>query len=263
MLEQGLWHDSNNRGVHLVNVLPFRIRGWAAWAPGRESEAAWREWATTDEVVSAERIEPGASPVPMILRRRISPLGQAALRCAWGLPDGGKARIISASRHGEFGRTLSILEALVRGEAVSPADFTLSVHHALVGLLSIAQGNHNGHTAVAAGLESFGFGFLEAVACLQERPTEPVILLYYDESLPPPFDRFDSGAGLSLALALSLSMSGEGETFTLSTEASGAAATGTDSPGLAFLRFLLTEAPSTSWHGARRQWHWRRLVEAA
>lgn len=246
-----------------VNALPFKIRGWSAWAPGLESEGAWRAWAAGSHGETAEQTGPAATPVPVILRRRISPLGQAALRCAWGLPDGVKARIISASRHGEFGRTLSILETLAEGATVSPADFTLSVHHALVGLLSIAQGNHNGHTAVAAGPESFGFGFLEAVACLRERPTEPVILLYYDEPLPPPFDRFDSGAALPLAMALSLSMSGDGESLALSTEASGAAATGTDSPGLAFLRFLLTETPGASWNGTRRQWHWRRLAEAA
>jgi len=99
---------------------------------------------------------------------------------------------------------------------VSPADFTLSVHHALVGLLSIAQGNRNGHIAVAAGPESFGFGFLEAVSCLQERPAEPVIFLYYDEPLPPPYDQFDSKEARPLAVALSLSSSGAGERLLLS-----------------------------------------------
>jgi len=43
------------------------------------------------------------------------------------------------------------MEGLVAGEGVSPAEFTLSVHHALVGLLSIAQSNRRGHTALAAG----------------------------------------------------------------------------------------------------------------
>jgi hypothetical protein len=199
----------------------------------------------------------------MSLRRRISPLGQAALRCAWRLPDADRARIVSASRHGEFGRTLSILESLAKGETVSPADFTLSVHHALVGLLSIAQGNRKGHTAVAAGPDSFGFGFLEALASLQEKPAEPVVLLYYDEPLPSPYERFDPATEQPLALALSLSSTGEDEPIELDTGALQGSSASAGLPALTFLRFLLSEARATSWEGERLQWRWRRLAEAA
>ena len=93
---------------------------------------------------------PPSDPVPLLLRRRVSAIGQQALRAAWGLPAAAEARLIFASRHGEFSRTLSILDALANDQPVSPADFTLSVHHALAGLLSIAQRNRLGHTAIAA-----------------------------------------------------------------------------------------------------------------
>ncbi|MGH6882248.1 MAG: hypothetical protein ACREFM_15135, partial [Hypericibacter sp.] len=66
-----------------VSALPFHIRGWAAWTPGLESEAAWRQWAT-GRAGTVETSPVPAAPVPMSLRRRVSPLGQAALRCAWG-----------------------------------------------------------------------------------------------------------------------------------------------------------------------------------
>jgi hypothetical protein len=158
---------------------------------------------------------------------------------------------------------LSILDALAVGETVSPADFTLSVHHALIGLLSIAQGNRSGHTAVAAGPDSFGFGFLEAVACLQERPAEPVIFLYYDECLPPPYDQFDLMGGQPLAIALALSSSGAGERLALSAVTPDGATAMASSPGLTFLRFLLTKAPEAAWQGERQQWHWGRRAEAA
>ena len=248
--------------MQLVSALPFHVRGWAAWAPGLETEAAWRQWAT-GRAGTAETAPAPAAPVPMSLRRRISPLGQAALRCAWGLPDAARSRIVSASRHGEFGRTLSILEALAVGETVSPADFTLSVHHALVGLLSIAQGNRQGHVAVAAGPDSFGCGLLEAVVCLQERPSEPVTFLYYDEPLPAPYDRFDHGAARPLAMALSLSFAGAGEGVLLGSVTPRGKGDPEPSPGLAFLRFLLTEAAEASWRGERQEWEWRRLAEAA
>jgi len=198
----------------------------------------------------------------MLLRRRVSPLGQQALRAAWSLPESAQARIVFSSRHGEFGRTLSILDALIRREGASPADFTLSVHHALVGLLSIARNNRHGHTAVAAGRESFCFGLMEALACLAENPAEPVLLLHCDEPLPEPFSDHDDGAGPPLAMALTLTASGEGEALSLSTAPAAADAQQTVSPALDFLGFLRGGAAEASCSGERLHWRWRRHAAA-
>jgi len=244
----------------MTEGLSFHIRGWAAWAPGRETEAAWRAWA--DGSGAAPQAEPATGAVPSALRRRISPLGQATLRCAWGLPDATAARIVSASRHGEFGRTLSILDSLARGEDVSPADFTLSVHHALAGVLSIAQGNQRGHTAIAAGHDSFGFGLMEAVTALAERPDEPVVLLHYDEPLPPPYSDFATAPGEPMALALSLASLGNGQRFAL-TVAPGRDERPSAAPALDFLRFMLRGDSTMISRGERMQWHWRRHAAAA
>lgn len=239
----------------------FCIRNWAAWTPGRETEASWRDWAGA----------PGVSPCgdgmtrpppPALLRRRVSPLGQAALRMAWGLAETPDARVILASRHGEFGRTLSILDSLAAGDGVSPADFTLSVHHALLGLLSIAADNHQGHTAIAAGSASFGMGFVEALACLIEQPARPVVLLYYDEELPAPFDHFNETHDQPLVLALALASAGSGETFGL-TMAAGSPDTAHSTPALDFLRFMLTDSPKLSSCDKHLEWQWRRHAVAA
>ena len=96
--------------------------------------------------------------VPLILRRRVTPIGQAALRAAWAIPGIEQARFVFASRNGEFDRSLAMLTALAAGDSPSPADFSLGVHNALAGLLSIATRNSAGHTALAAGLDSFGHG---------------------------------------------------------------------------------------------------------
>jgi hypothetical protein len=244
----------------MTEGLSFHIRGWAAWAPGRETEAAWRAWANGSAAPAAA--EPATGGVPSALRRRISPLGQAALRSAWGLPDAAAARIVSTSRHGEFARTLSILDSLALGEDVSPADFTLSVHHALAGVLSIAQGNRRGHTAVAAGHDSFGFGLIEAVTALAERPDEPVVLLHYDEPLPPPYSDLATAPGESLALALSLASLGNNQRFAL-TIAPGRDERPSPAPALDFLRFMLKDDPAMISRGERMQWHWRRHAAAA
>jgi len=135
-----------------------------AWSPSAKSRGG--NWAPPD--------------APTILKRRVSPLGREALLAAFGLPDVGASRFVLSSRHGEFGRTQALLSALADGEPLSPADFSLSVHHGLIGLLSIATGNRLGHTAVAAGRESFAYGLLEAAAAATERPGQPMALVHFD-----------------------------------------------------------------------------------
>src|SRR5690606_18468196 len=115
---------------------------------------------------------------PSTLRRRLSPLAQQGLNAAWSLSSSGPMRIVFSSRHSEFKRTISLFESLSNYHSVSPADFTLSVHHALTGLLSIAQKNNQGVIAIAGGPESFCYGFMEALAYINEHPSEPVLLLH-------------------------------------------------------------------------------------
>jgi hypothetical protein len=100
---------------------------------------------------------------------------------------------------------------LARDDGVSPTDFTLSVHHALIGLLSIAQGNRLGHTAVASGAESFCYGLIEALACLKEKPNVPVMLIHCDDLLPQPFSHFNEAGETPIAIALLIANEGDGE----------------------------------------------------
>jgi hypothetical protein len=219
----------------------FHLRGWAARVPG---------------------MPPFGAEPPMLLRRRVSPLGREALRTAWALPEAQNSRVIVSSRHGEFGRTLSLLETMAAGVEVSPADFTLSVHHALAGLLSIACTNRQGHTAIAAGPESFCFGLLEAVATLAGKPADPVVLLHYDEALPEPFARFDDTPAPFEVLALVLAAEGEGFSLAI-TPADGekAAATSAAAEFIAFLRD--GDAAEGVFRGERCKWHWRRQTGTA
>ncbi len=230
--------------------IPFTVRAWGAWSagdrPGETDGSSGRE----------------GPPVPPLLRRRVGILGQHALRLAWGMACAGEARLIVASRHGEFRRSLAILDSIVAGEAVSPAEFTLAVHHALAGLLSIARGNGRPHTAVAAGPESFCAGFLEAVACLAEQPAEPVLLIHYDEPLPEPFTRFAVETGPAIALVVALAAGGPGEAMTLAmtpTPAPGPPAAECASAAAGFRGFLGDlRAPRFTIVGARTTWRWSR-----
>ena len=220
----------------------FCVEAWAGW---REEDDTWTRGGA---------LAPARS-LPVLLRRRITPIGRRALEAAWSvLPDGPMPRLVLSSRHGEYDRTFGLLQELAAGDSVSPADFSLSVHHALAGLLSITTGSTAGHTALSAGPDSFGFGLIEAAGCVVE-DRAGVILLHFDAPLPelyqpviesrPPARvlalRLAPDSGLALALTLRPSPPAPGD------------------PGLtdSFLRLLAGEA-DVSARGARFEWQWRR-----
>lgn len=243
----------------------FAVSAWSAWAPGRETRAAWRAWAGAP--ADPDNDGHTRAAVPMMIRRRATPLGQkvlaAALDCG---PVVANARYVFASRHGEFSRMPAILGALARDELPSPAEFSMAVHHALTGLLSIGTGNTRGHTALAAGLDSFGFGMMEAAACLAERPDEPVLLLHGDEPLTGEYAVFGGGdVGLPLVIALALeSVAGDNEGIFFRAESRSRAGAMLDEAAphafapLDFLRFLISGTPRAASEGVAMTWTWCR-----
>jgi hypothetical protein len=244
-----------------VDRLRFRVADWMACSPVLQERQEWLAWARG----AAPEAVPAAPPVlPASLRRRVSAVGQMMFRAIYGLHDVPRARFVFCSRHGEYRRTKALLDAVAAREAPSPADFSLSVHNALAGLLSIAWKNDAGHTAVAAGSDSFGFGLLEAAACLAAQPDEPVLLAYFDEPLPDDYAAFRDGeeAGLALALLLLPGCGDDGDLF-VSCEVKRAGDPARPPPmeqALDFLRFLLSGEGERMSPGGAVRWRWRRAA---
>ena len=235
--------------------LAFNVAGWAAWSPVRTDRAAWHDWAGLPPPPSQP-----PDPPPAVLRRRITGIGQRALQAAWSLPASHDAPIVFASRDGECARTISILDTLDHPDRFSPADFSLSVHHALAGLLSIARGNHAAHSSVAAGRDSLWCGVLEAASrCLADAPGTTVLLAYHAEPLPPPYGGFDEDDPETIALALEIT-TGPGTGLCLTAADSGPSPA--RAPGEAFLHTLLTGTPTTV-QGERGLWHLARTHAVA
>jgi hypothetical protein len=253
-----------------VGLKPFmpvclRIDQWMACSLGLETRKDWIAWAHGSKAV----VESGHSPVmlPPILRRRVSALGQMAFKAAGKLSVPESVRFIFCSRHGEFIRTLGILIALAAGEPVSPAEFSLAVHNALAGLLSIASRNTAGHTAIAAGADSFRSALIEASSCLMERPDQPVLLVYSDDSLPDPYAEIADSDEICVALAILLTSPRHNtrdvnaRDVVLELPPPGIMAKTAESASgqaLAFIRFLLTEKSEERPGGERAQWRWLR-----
>jgi hypothetical protein len=206
-------------------ALSFRIAAWAAWPVGDIA-------------------------LPMSLRRRASPVGQRALTTALSvLPVGRMPRYVLSSRHGEITRTTGLLTALAEEGAVSPADFSMAVHHGLAGLLSIHTGNKEGHTAIAAGPDSFAYGLIESATTVAESG-KPVLHLHFDEALPEIYGPVADGLGHETILAMLLDPT-EGESYSLDRAP---AANGTADPAAGFVEFLSSGAAT----GGAGPWRWSR-----
>ena len=254
---------------------PIFVADWFAWTPGLETRAAWRAWAGLPSDGQARDAD-GLGTLPMMLRRRIDHFGQKVIGAALACDDIRTTRYIFASRHGEFARTLRILGDLAEKQSPSPADFSLSIHHALAGLLSIHTGNKAGHTTISAGRDTFGFAMLEAVASLAANPDEAVLLVCYDEPLSGDYRHFEerpeTAAPLIVVLKLSRQIDdmrtggaqiGDARPLHISAVASEAASNANAIETNAvedFLKFLLSGRDTGGSAGDRMTWRWQRAA---
>jgi hypothetical protein len=137
----------------------------------------------------------------------------------------------------------------------------MSVHNALAGLLSIHFRNMRGHTALAAGFDTFGFGLMEAAACLAEQPEEPVLLIFGDEPLSGEFVTFGADdTNLPLVVALTLRSPGAGDDQILFEAVPRKSCVASSAAALDFVRFLLSGEREVVSEGSRMTWTWRRAA---
>jgi Beta-ketoacyl synthase, N-terminal domain len=238
-------------------TIRFHVADWAAASAERSDKQDWIDW-LRGETSRAHAAPPAALPVSM--RRRITAVGQMAFRAAESIGAPVPPRFIFCSRNGEFRRTKGLLEVLARREEPSPAEFSLAVHNALAGILSIQWKNDAGHSAIAAGSDSFGFGLLEAAACLRTEPAEPVLLVFLDEGLSEEYAELGEGkeTGLAVALLLTAAKGSDDVMLSFARRPPGAPARPATDSALDFLRFLVTGDAERIAPGDAIEWRWRR-----
>jgi hypothetical protein len=177
---------------------------WAAWAPGLEDRAAWQRWATAPWAPLGDTVA-AAAAVPPMIRRRLDPLGRAALQVAAELSDGrSPARLTVVSRRGDSARSLALLEASAGGEPVSPTSFGLSVHNAIAAQWVMWQGQREAYTALAAGREGLENAVVDIAAQLTAQPATEALLLVYEAPVPAPYQAYRDEPDALYAFALRL-----------------------------------------------------------
>ena len=165
-------------------MINFNIAAWRAWAPGLDSVADWQAWSQHPYVIAASDASPDVSFLPAMQRRRLSRLARMAFSVGWPLAEGHEALpLVFVSRHGETPRTFDMLNELAARQPLSPTQFSLSVHNAVIGLWSIMRGETSEMTALAAAGDGLEHGLIEACALLNDGA--PAVLLVITEEQPP------------------------------------------------------------------------------
>ena len=160
------------------------IVGVGMWQPTFPTARSW-----VDGIADAEALKPVGHALDRVNRRRAGQLGRAladvtAEAIAMAKVDGGTVATIVGSAIGEAATMIGLLDQMWRHQQpMSPADFTVSVHNAASGLISIANKNRGMTTSIAADENTPAAALMEAIG-LVVTTDQPVLLACADEPAP-------------------------------------------------------------------------------
>ncbi len=183
--------------------LCFTLEKWTLW----QSEACLAEacW-PCGEVLPHNAGKADVSFLPMMQRRRLSPLAKAAIAAAWPCGESFVNQpAVFCSIHGESQNYFELLTDLATAQEISPTRFSLSVHNAIAGLYSQFRGTSSPYIALAGGTESLFAAFLEAAGLILEGPSQRVLVVWYEQALPAVYRNHARGPDRTIALAMRLS----------------------------------------------------------
>jgi len=182
---------------------PLCVSAVGLWTPGLPDAAAWLAGRRDPAALL-----PAAALLAPAVRRRTSLLTRAAIEAfaqaaAAAAVDRAEIATIFVSAWGETSALQELLDQLHGEEgSLSPIRFSGSVHNAASGHVSIAAGNRNFTTSIAAGWDSVAMGLCEALGLLHAGQAE-VIAVFADIDAPSPLAD-SSGHCAPLAVALHL-----------------------------------------------------------
>ncbi|MCW0504270.1 beta-ketoacyl synthase chain length factor [Aeromonas piscicola] len=236
-------------------MLSFSLQDSQALSPGLVDALDWQAWAQLEQW-SADPLFPATPLLPMMMARRLSQGSRLAVQVGLSL----LARhpvdyAIFVSRHGELARSVTLLQALADGEALSPTDFSMSVHNTAAGLSSIQGKAAIPMTSLAAGEGGLMAGFTEAVAALHAGASR--VLLVAFEGPVPEFHRPwlpDEAPPHALGLVLQAGDEWRCEGARRTVES----VVRPLPQSLAFWRALLRHESTLTLCNGRQEWTWRR-----
>jgi hypothetical protein len=182
--------------------LCFALEQWCLWQSAAfPAQACWPH----GEVLPCNGGSAEVGFLPLMQRRRLSPLAKAAMAVAWpcrqGFPD---LPAVFSSNHGESRHYFEMLTDLAESREISPSRFSLSVHNAIAGLYSLYGETRAPYVVLAPGQEGVSAALLETAGLLAEQPNRRVLAVWYEQPLPEAYRGYTRGPDCILALAMRL-----------------------------------------------------------
>lgn len=238
-------------------MMQFYYQDFYAALPGFIGVDAVREALADPAAVTAEGELP-ACPAPVMLRRRLTPLGKLVASALTAVHLRDEEPFVVASSWGDSGKSCQLVNEMTATGDVSPAGFTSSVHNAASGAAGIWLKNHAPAPAVSAGNFTTEAGLTESF--LQLQTSESVVLVRAEAPLPdvwdhPAHERIAPAVPYVWALRLTRQPSESGFSLT-PTATVGAAAAPENLPS--DLAFLLSDAPQWLHAEGERGWLWQK-----
>jgi hypothetical protein len=236
--------------------LSFTLKHWCLWqSTATNANNCW----PGGEVLASNHGSADVSFLPMMQRRRLSPLAKAACAVAWrSRVTEGEMPAVFYSAHGESRYYFEMLTDMAAGEAISPGRFSLSVHNAIAGQFSLHSESVLPYVAMAGGSEGMFAAFMEAAGMLLEVPK--VMLVCYEQPLPEAYHPYMNSPDNTWALSMVLAKSNQpGQQLQLLREPS-------DGPGglpaeqAELIRHILTGQRHGSHRFDHARWCWS-LIE--
>lgn len=232
--------------------LCFSLKFWALWqSVPLSTHNCW----PGGEVLPFDDGSPDVSFLPMMQRRRLSPLARAVCAVAWrGRQSNGDMPTIFFSRHGESQYYFEMLQGMAAGESVSPARFSLCVHNAIAGLFSFQTHSFLPYVSLAGGTEDLFGAFIEAAGQLLDVPK--VMLICYEQPLPQIYRNYVPSLDMTWALAMVLGRAEDtGFRLRLSRDISNGASL-TQGYAFDFVNAIVSGQYSGCIELERSVWHW-------
>lgn len=180
------------------------ILDWRAVAPGVDSCEHWIQWAQCSDINTFSGENPKSQQIPMMSARRMSTGSRFSVDAGLALlANNNVDAAIFTSRHGELENTGRILHSLAEEDALSPTEFSMSVHNTAAGWLTIISKNPLPVTSLAAGKDSFQQGILEAQSMLATGASS-VMLVDFDGEIPDIYNESVNSEFLPYAVAIIL-----------------------------------------------------------